>query len=122
MVWIPFSGELDDLFQQDRRIWLKVLGGGFVGAIASLGGLRRLPEKDLAPVVVACLVTVFTIGGAGAVLALSLKDIVRRRIDDGKPVNVVLRAYLAGGVWSLLLWFITVLVGTLIVTLAVLSL
>jgi hypothetical protein len=121
MVRVPFSRELDELFQQDRRAWLKVLGGAFVGAVLSWSMIRKQPIKDEGPFVVACMVILFALAGACAVLLLSLKDIVRRRVDDGKPVNLVLRAYLALGTWSLLLWFFTVLIGTLVVTVAVLS-
>ncbi len=43
----------------------------------------------------------------GTALLLSLKDVIRRRMDRGDSVNFFLKLYLGMGVWSLVAWFPT---------------
>jgi hypothetical protein len=49
------------------------------------------------------------------VLCLSLKDTVRQRIENGKPVSTVLRAFFASGILSLVLWLISAVVLVFVV-------
>ena len=41
-VKVPFQKKLDDLFQGDRTIWLKMGGGAFVGAFIGATVLARI--------------------------------------------------------------------------------
>jgi len=111
MVWIPFRRELNDLFEKDDRQWLKVIGGAFVGGFVAFGAIRHgLPDHEGATPLYVSVVTVATcaIVAAGAVLVLGLKDVVKRRLENGQPVNFILRAYLTSGLVSLAIWVLTV--------------
>ena len=110
MILFPFHREIDDLFQKGSRAWLKVLVGalvgGYFGWMATLEAHAGNGPGPSLFVVVVCIISVAFVS-ATTVLAFCLKDIVRQRLHDGKPVNIFLRAYWATGLRSLLLRFIT---------------
>jgi hypothetical protein len=124
-VRIPFHRELDDLFQSDHAIWLKMGGCAlatiFIVITTTWRGVRtgQLPISLSAPLVAALTVASAVIGALLA-LALSLKDVVQRRINREEPVSPILRLYFGSGVQSLAVWFLTVLIGGFFITIATL--
>ncbi|MHC5539488.1 hypothetical protein ACYOEI_14820 [Singulisphaera rosea] len=118
---VPFRREIEDLFASDKSIALKMIAGAFVGVVVTMGSLFKEPGRGglttATPVKVAIAIIAAAVG-AIVVLGLSLRDVVVRRVDQGKRVNFLLRAYFGqgNGCLMLALWFITVIVITLIVT------
>ena len=102
MIW--FHSELNELFTSDRSALRKIGTCAFLlsGTMAYKFCLQSWAEMAGAGI--------FGFSaGAIAGTTLSLKDVVRRRIAEGRPVNFILRVYLGLGVWSILLWCATVL-------------
>jgi hypothetical protein len=121
---VPFQRELEDLFSSDKSIILKLLGGAFVGAVFSLRVLFK--KGDGASLGNTARVVVFVgaaIIGALVVLLLTLRDVVARRVDAGKSVNPILKAYFGRGNGCLMvfLWFCTIIAATFIITMATLG-
>lgn len=121
MVRLPFQRELADLFESDRSIVWKLLGGAVVGVLVCARGFGRQPPGAgglTVPVKIA-LACGFAVVGVLVVLLLSFRDVVVRRVDAGKPVNPLLKAYFGRGNGCLMigLWCITVIFVTMIVTL-----
>ena len=109
----PFREELDALFRDDRKLLWKVFGAVLVGSCISVKWWSKFLGDQEVALTECLIVTAGTITvSVMAVLMLSLRDVVKRRIADGTPVSLCLRWYLAGGVWSLLLWIVTALAGT----------
>ena len=112
---VPFHRELDEVFQSDRSIWLKMSGCAFatvfVVITAIVRGIRdgRLNIR-LSPPLIAGMAGISAASGALLALVLSLKDVVRRRVIRGEPVNPVLKIYFGMGLWSLVAWFPTLLI------------
>lgn len=77
------------------------------------GGIAAMPPAAFA---VALLVAV-TVGCVLGLL-LELKDVVERRCTAGQPVNPMLRAYFGSQIRSLLLWFATFIVLTILASVA----
>jgi hypothetical protein len=123
---IPFRRELDDVFQSDRSIWLKMGGSSIVATFAAVTSILRsnrnphLHTDSLAPLLIVAA-GISAVAGALAALALSLKDVVQRRVARGEPVNSVLRLYFGMGAWSLVAWFPTVIIVTFFILIATLS-
>jgi hypothetical protein len=123
---LPFQSELDDLFRSSRGIWLKVAGGAVAGAAVTAAVLlkkrRGAQEFDQFDITEKILVVVGA-GVIGAILAivLSMKDVVERRIEQGKPVNFLLKLYFAFRWVSIVVWFITIMVLVFALTLILLS-
>jgi hypothetical protein len=114
-MYIPFRKELDELFQTQPRVWLKMIAGAFVALAVGLGSLGGLPPQERNPFKIGIFALSLVFVGMFGVLCLSLKDTVRRRIENGKPVSIVLRAYFASGILSLILWLISVVVLVFVV-------
>ena len=111
MLLPPFKNEIDHAFRQDRNLPWKLLCGVVVG----LGvGLSVLLDPVAGPAFQACAIGATVLLSVLVVLALSLKDVVHRRIAGGDAVNPLLRLYLASGKVSLVLWIGTALVTTLL--------
>lgn len=113
---VPFSRELNDLFRKDGLAWLKILGGGVVGAVVAVWTISKTAGAKgpkLGPTGRFWFVLATTIIGIVVALALTLKDVVRSRIDAGRPVNPLLRAFLGSGVLSLVLWVIVAFVAAI---------
>ena len=108
---LPLKKEIDHAFRQDRNLPWKLLGAVVVGLSASL---HILLDPVAGPAFQACAIGATVLLSILVVLALSLKDVVRRRIGNGDPVHPLLRLYLASGKASLALWIGTVLVTTLL--------
>jgi hypothetical protein len=111
---LPFKEEFDDLFREDRSIWWKILGGAAAAALAVLlavwrGANREQGKATFGPAAIAVIVVVAAFLGALVAVLLSLKDVVRRRMDSGQRVSRLLRVYFGGGAVSLMVWVLTVL-------------
>lgn len=121
MAKVPFQREIEDLFASDKSVLLKLLGGAFVGAFLSLRIVLKGENRGgpaLSTTVKAMILVAAAVVGALVVLGLLLRDVVVRRVDQGKRVNPLLRAYFGrgNGCLMLVLWFVTVIFATLIVT------
>jgi len=104
---IPFHRQLDQVFRGDRSIWLKITGGVLVALyLTSRNFLRILKPEDRTTMwrVTFVALVVATIAGGLIGVMLTMNDRVKRRVARGEPVNLVVRAYLGLGIWSLLLW------------------
>jgi hypothetical protein len=118
---VPFQREIEDLFASDKSIVWKLLGGGFMGgAFAASMVLRKGNGPQMAATARVVVFVGSIVVGMLVVLLLTLRDVVARRVDAGKPVNPILKAYFGRGNGCLMvfLWFCTVIVVTLIVTMA----
>lgn len=73
------------------------------------GGIAAVPLTAYAA---AFLIAVLV--GCALGLMLELKDVVERRCAAGQPVNPILRAYFGSQIRSLLLWFVTIIVLTIL--------
>jgi hypothetical protein len=113
---LPFRRELNELFRKDRRVFLKIVGGMFVGAFVAVGAVGKLAD-----IVAALFIAAAALVGGLAVCALGLKDVVHRRIGAGEPTNVLLRVYLTSGKISLVLWLTTAVLCTIVATYLALS-
>jgi hypothetical protein len=119
----PFHNEIEDLFASDKSIVLKLLGGAFVGAVLSLSVVLKRAKGNEASLGTTAKVITFvgaTVIGAIVVLLLTLRDVVARRVDAGQQVNPILKAYFGrgNGCLMLFLWGCTIIVATLIFTMA----
>ena len=127
MAKVPFQREMNDLFASDKSIVLKLLGGAFVGGVFGLWVVLREAKggKSAFPIPVKTAIVVgAAIVGMVVVLLLSLRDVVVRRVERGKTVNPLLRAYFGRGNGCLMvaLWFVTIIVVTLIATMLTVNL
>lgn len=105
---------------------MKLFGGGLLGGF--LTGIHLIISRPtggagFSGAVEALLVASGIGAGTLAVLLLSLRDAVVRRIDRGERVNLLLRAYFGrgNGCLMLALWFVTVFVVTLVKTMLLLG-
>jgi hypothetical protein len=108
---MPFQRQLDQLFRGKRSIWLKVGGGVLVALYLTLQSFwRNAKGADRATAVRVTLVGLVVAGIAGALIALflAMKDRMKERLARGERVNLLARAYLGMGIWSLLLWCPTI--------------
>ncbi len=114
MLFHVFREELDSAFRADSKLRWKLLGAVAVGVgigLKAWSGPLPIDEKIKGPFGCLCCTGAITVVCIGAVLALSLKDVVKRRIYEGQPVSLLLRWYLASGLWSFGLWIATVMLG-----------
>jgi hypothetical protein len=111
---IPFQSELDDLFRSSRGIWLKIAGGAVAGAAVTTAALLKGRQGAQGSKLSIAELVLFAAGagviGAIMAIALSLKDVVERRIEQGKPVNLLLKLYFAFRWVSIAVWFVTIMV------------
>ncbi|MDR3636384.1 MAG: hypothetical protein P4L84_21455 [Isosphaeraceae bacterium] len=127
MAKVPFQREIEDLFASDKSAILKLLGGAFVGAILSMRVALKNPGVG-GPTFSTTTKAVIIIGGAVfgalAVLLLMLRDVVIHRVEEGKRVNPILRAYFGKGNGCLMafLWVMTVIFATFVVTMLTVNL
>ena len=120
-LWIPFSKQINETFESDRRLLLKLAAGAFVGVVLGISLSRRwaVAHHNDTPV----FVYVAIVGGSialavGLVVILNLKDAVRNRVAHRKPVNVLLRLLLASGLRSLIVWVLLAFVASLVLAIA----
>jgi hypothetical protein len=121
--FFPFRRELDDLFRTDRSIWWKIVGSAFattfVVFFSAQTAISNGPLKnELSLSLVAAIAGTTSAIGAFLALALSLKDVVERRVKRGDSVNPLLKLYLGLGFWSLVVWFPTALFAAIFITIA----
>jgi hypothetical protein len=108
---LPFKRQLDQLFRGNRSIWLKVGGGVLVALYLTLQSfLRNAKGVDRATIVRVTSIglVVAVVAGALIALLLAMKDRMKERLARGEKVNLLARAYLGMGIWSLLLWCPTI--------------
>ena len=110
---IPKFSEFDELFRSDKAIWLKMLGGAAVAGMLAVVSVVKSHQRRAANEGIGTAAETFIVLGATAlgsiiVLALCLKDIVRRRLDNGQKVNRILKLYLGMRWVSLAMWFFTI--------------
>lgn len=94
---------------------VKIAIGGAVGGIVGIWALAR--EHDgppLDPNFRMLMVFGAAVAGAFAAGLLSLVDVVRTRRAEGRPAPALLCWYFGNGLWSVLLWIVTVIVGVLV--------
>jgi hypothetical protein len=109
MVWVPFRPTLDRLFRSDGSLGLKMAGGAVVtSCIVVLETLRefrqaRVPGK-LPTSSLVLLGAVSAALGAYLVFALDLRDLARRRLDEGRPVGIILRIHSGRGCLGWIVW------------------
>jgi hypothetical protein len=110
-VRIPFQRKLDELFRSDSSAWLKIGGGILVGLCVAIQVVMRDGKAENRPTMGReTLFTLLVVAASGGVIGflLIMKDHVKRRIAGGEQVNLLVRAYLGMGIWSLLLWCPTI--------------
>ena len=118
---VPFQREIEDLFSSDKSIVWKLLGGGFVGAALAAKmvlGKGNGPQLGMTARVVVFVGSIIV--GMLVVLLLTLRDVVVRRVNAGKRVNPILKAYFGrgNGCLMLFLWGCTIIVAVFIITMA----
>ncbi len=93
----------------------------FIVITTTVRGIRgeQLHLSLSAPLIAALTVASAAVG-ASLALALSLKDVVQRRLAEREPVNPLLELYFGMGGFSLAVWFFTAIIGTFLILLAVL--
>ena len=108
-----FAEKLDSAFRADGKLGWKLLGAIAVGVGIGLKvWLGLWNDKNInGPFGCLCCTSATGVVCIGAVLALSLKNVVKRRIYEGRPVSLLLRWYLVSGLWSFGLWIATVILG-----------
>lgn len=126
MAKVPFQREIEDLFASDKTIVLKLIGGAFVGVFLSLRMVMkdaRAGDTSFSPTVRTVVLIGGAIVGALVVLGLTLRDVVLRRVEAGQRVNPLLRAYFGkgNGCLMLVLWSVTVIFATFLVTMFTLN-
>ena len=108
---IPFQRKLDELFRSDSSAWLKIGGGILVGLCVAIQVVMRDGNAENRPTMGSeTLFTLLVVAASGGVIGflLVMTDHVKRRIAGGQQVNLLVRAYLGMGIWSLLLWCPTI--------------
>ncbi len=120
-VWVPFSRQINAVFESERSLQLKIGAGAFVGfcvgASLARGWAANHLEKTPARVYFAIVAGAIVLA-VGLVFVLHLKDAVRRRMASAQPVHRVLRLLLASGWLSLLLWVVATLAVSLFMAIA----
>jgi hypothetical protein len=108
-----FREVLDDAFREDAKLPWKLLAAAAVGAAIGVRVCFGLSNDGHAKGHLEFLCTTGAIAIVCVVVALllSLKDVVKRRIREGKPVSLLLRFYLASGLLSFVFWMATVALG-----------
>lgn len=126
MVWIPFRSRFDNLFQNGKPLWLKLIGCAFVGMFVVLTSMLRpdpgVPrgfDRNSSTLTLAALIGAAVGFLVGALL--SLKDLIERRRVENRRMSPALRRLFASGWKSLLLWAVMVFVGTFLVTMIVVA-
>jgi hypothetical protein len=107
--------ELDEAFRSDRSIWLKLGGCGFVAVCVVITAMVRSHRRGNAGFALttnnlAIAASVAASIGVFLGLVLSLKDVVERRLSDGRRIHPLLRLYLGSRKKSLVIWFFTIIV------------
>jgi hypothetical protein len=112
IVRLPFRKEIDETFRSDRSAWIKMAAAALVADFALVLGAWKMRAEDVSideflGSLNLGILAVTAVAGAGTALLLSMKDVIRRRMDRGDSVNFLLRLYLGMGVRSLVAWLPT---------------
>ena len=106
--FVIMKSSFNDLFSGGASVWLKIAGAAIVAPAIVFGASRKMARQgnelfaDL-PTTIGVLAGTSVVGAfLGA--ALSMKDVVAKRIEDGKPVNWFLRLFFARGILTVLAW------------------
>jgi peptidoglycan/LPS O-acetylase OafA/YrhL len=102
-------GTFVTLFESDQRWLVRAISAGACGLIISIGAVWQLRGQISFWELVATFLAVplfFLMGGG----LLATKDSVIERLHSGQNVGRVSYALFAMGMWSLLIWFILVLI------------
>lgn len=94
---IPGGSTFNEIFQSDRSIWIKILGGAVATPIILVVLMLRAKRRgggagaaiDLSsPTMIGALAASMVFGGILATL-LTAKDVVQRRLANGQPVALM---------------------------------
>jgi hypothetical protein len=119
----PFSHQFDKLFRSDRSIWWKVFGGVTAIACFVLHDLAWNKRNGMGNIVCSLILTLIV--APAAVIYLEKVDRVGRRIEVGERIGWLDWLFFSGGLGSLLVWLVTILIvcpTAIILVLAVLDL
>ena len=108
---MPFHRKFDETFRSEGSTWLKVGGAVLVALYVTSQGFMRVGKgQDRAVVLRVTIIGLCLAAVAGGLIGflLTMKDRVKRRLARGERVNLIARAYLGMGIWSLLLWCPTI--------------
>ena len=97
------------LFEQDPRWIVRVLGAAGFGFAGALYVILRDMATISAEYVVATLIGVPAFMTAAGLL-LATADTTRQRLRAGQQVGAVLRLLFGAGVWSVVVWFVLLLI------------
>jgi hypothetical protein len=109
-MWMPFHREIDDLFQSDRSIWMKAGGAALLCGVLSASALFRDDAPGMSAWIAVGVIASISVVGAIVCVLLSLKDVVRRRLSEGKPVHLLLRICFGSGPATLLFLMLATMV------------
>jgi hypothetical protein len=108
VAFFPFHKELDQAVRNEHSLLLRIAAGMAAGAVAGVLGFRHVDEKFIATWYVAAVSITSIVGGIVAIV-LSMKDAVVRRLERGDYVHPLLRLYFAMRFASLFVWFFSLL-------------
>lgn len=95
-MWIPWRNELDEVFRRDKAIGLKAAGGAAVAVYLVIHQVLKMDRQGGLEEVSVTTTGLILLGigsavlGACLALSLSLRDVVRRRLDRGARVHPLL--------------------------------
>lgn len=102
------KSSFNDLFSGGASVWLKIAGAAIVAPLIVFGATRKMARQGNDPFANTQTALAVLAGSAvvGAFLgaALSMKDVVKKRIEDGKPVNWILKLFFARGIVTVFAW------------------
>jgi len=113
------KSSLNELFSGGASVWVKIVGAAIAVPVVVLVASRRMARQgnDLfadGPTAVGVLAGCAVVGAfLGA--ALSMKDVVAKRIEEGKPVNWFLRLFFARGILTVFAWIPFFIVAMVVV-------
>ena len=113
------NSSFNDLFSGGASVWLKIAGAAVVAPLIVYGATRKMARRGNDPfadtqTTLAVLASSAVVGAfLGAVL--SMKDIVKKRIEDGKPVNWILMLFFARGIITVFAWIPFFIIAMIVV-------
>jgi hypothetical protein len=112
---MPGHFGLDQLLQGRIPASIKILIGALIGGVAGFSALlKQDKDQHLEPEMqIPILIGAAVAGGLAASLLL-VTDLVRERKMEGRHVPAILRWYFSSGLFSLVLWFVTAIVGAFV--------
>ena len=118
------QGTLTEMCQQGQMLWVKMAGAGVATPLVVYAAMRRAARRGGEMPVDPAVLILILVGSAavGTVLgaALTVKDVVRDRLDRGVPVAFPLKLLFGMGFVSLLVWMPLAIVVTCVVSMVTL--